>query len=439
MPVTVATSGYGTPMEVATNGYGIAITQVASGGLPVVGVTFGPSIVLSNYTVFENSAVNTVVGTLSMSGTTGTPTYTLTGTAGGRFKIVGNSLQVAAATIDYETAATHGITVSVSGVAPAVSATNFTIVVLDVTAAAPVAPVLLLTSGPTDNTPDFTLTGDLALGDTVRLQYGTASDFTGASAVTNTVDAGEDAANTLSLVTGALADGTWYFRARTERPDALTSDWSNTESVTLAAPSTPAWVLTGFDIDMDFVNNRYWNGTAVVALSTLLTTSTSHSLSANGLSVTLAENYAFTGAALTVLNAIAAAAGTGYGEFNTATGSGGYLVDFARTGDGNRPLFYINSPGPPPHISYFDGVNAPTGASFTLGANTKVALAWSGSTASASLNGGAALSNSWSGNWNISGPSLGEGSFNQLWPGYIRRIAFKTTRLSNAELVTITT
>jgi len=249
LPVTVATSGYGTPMEVATNGYGIAITQVASGGLPVVGVTFGPSIGLSNYTVYENAAVNTVVGTLSVVGVTGTPTYTLTDSAGAKFNISGSSLRTNAI-LDYETAASYNVTVSVSGVAPAVTATNFTIVVLDVTAAAPVAPVLLLTSDASDNTPDFTLSGDLALGDTVRLQYATASDFTGASAVTNTVDAGEDATNTLSLVTGALADGTWYFRARVERPDAVISDWSNTESVTLAVPTYvgPNDIVTGWAV-----------------------------------------------------------------------------------------------------------------------------------------------------------------------------------------------
>jgi hypothetical protein len=53
----------------------------------------------------------------------------------------------------------------------------------------------------------------------------------------------------------------------------------------------PAWVLSGFDIDLDFVNNRYWNGTAEVALSTLLTTDTSYHLDANGLTPDASTNH----------------------------------------------------------------------------------------------------------------------------------------------------
>lgn len=101
--------------------------------------------------------------------------------------------------------------------------------------AAPAAPTLTLISGATDNTPDFTLTGDLVVGDTVRFQYSTSVVFSGASEITNTIDAGEDAANELDFSTGALADGTWYFRARTERPGHITSDWSNTQTINLRA------------------------------------------------------------------------------------------------------------------------------------------------------------------------------------------------------------
>src|SRR6187455_3376080 len=218
LPVVVAATG-GLPMTIATNGFGIRVTQSTNGfGLPVTGITFGPSIVLTGNTVMENSAVNTVIGALSMSGTTGTPAYTLTDSAGGRFKLVGNSLQVAAATIDFETATSHNVTVSVTGVTPVVSATTFTIVVLDFSLAAPAAPTLTLTSVPTDTTPDFTLTGDLVVGDTVRFQYSTSSGFAGASELTNTIDAAEDTANTINFTTGTLAINTWYFRARIERP-----------------------------------------------------------------------------------------------------------------------------------------------------------------------------------------------------------------------------
>ena len=237
LPVVVAATG-GLPMTIATNGFGIRVTQSTSGfGLPVTGITFGPSIVLTGNTVLENSAVNTVIGALSMSGTTGTPAYTLTDSAGGRFKLVGSSLQVAAATLDYETATSHNITVSVTGVTPVVSAATFTIVVLNVTLSAPAAPSLVLTSGPTDTTPDFTLSGDLVVGDTVRFQYSAAPDFTSPTALTNTIDAAEDTANSINFTTGALAPGTWYFRARIERPEATNSDWSNTVTDTITAPS----------------------------------------------------------------------------------------------------------------------------------------------------------------------------------------------------------
>lgn len=101
--------------------------------------------------------------------------------------------------------------------------------------AAPAAPTLTLVSGATDNTPGFTVDGDLVEGDTVRFQYSTSAVFSGASETTNTIDAGEDAANSLAFSTGALADGTWYFRARIERPGHINSDWSNTETETIDA------------------------------------------------------------------------------------------------------------------------------------------------------------------------------------------------------------
>src|SRR5262245_5047675 len=97
------------------------------------------------------------------------------------------------------------------------------------------APTLILTSCASDNTPDFTLLGDLAQNDTVRFSFSTASDFTGATETTNTIGAAEDAADQLSFSTGALANGTRYFRARTERPPRGVTAWSNTQSITIAS------------------------------------------------------------------------------------------------------------------------------------------------------------------------------------------------------------
>jgi hypothetical protein len=101
------------------------------------------------------------------------------------------------------------------------------------------APTLTITSDGSDNTPDFLLTGDLAVSDTVRFSYSTDSGFSGASEITNAIDAAEDAANALSFATGTLANGTWYFRARIERPPRGVTAWSNTETITLVAPGGP--------------------------------------------------------------------------------------------------------------------------------------------------------------------------------------------------------
>jgi len=69
----------------------------------------------------ENSALGTVVGTFStVNKFTGTPVYTLTNNAGGRFAITGNDLTVAGA-LDFEAGASYGIAVTVSGVDPVVT------------------------------------------------------------------------------------------------------------------------------------------------------------------------------------------------------------------------------------------------------------------------------------------------------------------------------
>jgi len=116
------------------------ITPVAANGSFTVTVTdvleLDPVIQLTGTTVNEDAAVNTTVGTLSVTGTyTGTPVYALTDSAGGKFNISGTSLRVNA-TLDYETAATHSVTVAVSGITPAAANKVFTVVVLDITEAA---------------------------------------------------------------------------------------------------------------------------------------------------------------------------------------------------------------------------------------------------------------------------------------------------------------
>jgi hypothetical protein len=132
--------------------------------------------------------------------------------------------------------ATNGLGIAVTQVL------NFGMPVIYVTGGNPiVSPVLALTSPTTDNTPDFTLTGDLAVNDVTRFQYANNSSFTGATDITHTITAPEDAANAFSFSTGALANGTWYFRARVERPVVGNSAWSNTVTETIVVASGTTW------------------------------------------------------------------------------------------------------------------------------------------------------------------------------------------------------
>jgi len=102
-----------------------------------------------------------------------------------------------------------------------------------------------LISGFSENRPSFLLDGDILELDTIRFQYSTSAVFSGPSEVTDTIDSIKNATHSAKFSTGALADGTWYFRARIERPTRAPSDWSNIETETIATkglnapPSVP--------------------------------------------------------------------------------------------------------------------------------------------------------------------------------------------------------
>ena len=134
-----------------------------------------------------------------------------------------------------------------AGSVPATSAPTLAVV------GPPAAPTLTITSATTDNTPDFTLEGEIVVADLVRLEYANNSGFTGATALTNTIDAAEDTAQSLNFVTAALADGTWYFRSRIER-GTLISGWSNIVPQTIATIATPTLTITSptsdFSVDL---------------------------------------------------------------------------------------------------------------------------------------------------------------------------------------------
>jgi hypothetical protein len=95
----------------------------------------GPQIILTGQSVLENAAVGTLVGTLSVGGAhTGTPVFTLEDSAGGKFAldVVNSALLEVAGALNYETATSHGIVVSVAGTTPDAPNRDFTITIGDV-------------------------------------------------------------------------------------------------------------------------------------------------------------------------------------------------------------------------------------------------------------------------------------------------------------------
>lgn len=111
-------------------GFGLAFTNVTGfrAGVPV------PAIVLSGRTVAENTDAATEIGTLSVVNATGTPTFTLDDDAGGlaALNADGVTIERGATALDYESAASFQITVSVADVTPAIDPRTFTIIVTDV-------------------------------------------------------------------------------------------------------------------------------------------------------------------------------------------------------------------------------------------------------------------------------------------------------------------
>jgi hypothetical protein len=80
----------------------------------------GPVIVLSNRSIAEDAGVGDTVGTLSVTGGSGTYTFTLTGDAGGKFALDGDDVEVADA-LDYDVATFHTIEVEAdNGVDPVI-------------------------------------------------------------------------------------------------------------------------------------------------------------------------------------------------------------------------------------------------------------------------------------------------------------------------------
>lgn len=104
----------------------------------------------------------------------------------------------------------------------------------------PTAPVLAITSGSSDDTPEFTIDVDdtVAAGDSVRLQIqvsgGSWSSLV--SDTTHVITSPEDSANEIALSLSSLPNGDYDARANVTHGG--TSPWSNTVTFTISASTT---------------------------------------------------------------------------------------------------------------------------------------------------------------------------------------------------------
>ena len=202
----------------AGNTYAEAMTVTVSD----VNDNAATDIALSSETIAEDAAGGTVVGTLSATDvdTGNVFTYTLTGGATDSFEIVGDELRLkSGASLDYETATSHGVTVQVDDGAGNTYAEAMTVTVSDVNdnAATDIAitadtiaedaaggttvGTLSATDVDTGNVFTYTLTGGATdsfeiVGDELRLKSGASLDYETATSHGVTVQVDDGAGNT---------------------------------------------------------------------------------------------------------------------------------------------------------------------------------------------------------------------------------------------------
>lgn len=109
-------------------------SDTPDGSLKVIGLP--ATVILSETTVDEDAAIGTTVGTLSVIEGSGTYTFSITDDPDGKFSIVGTALKTTA-TLDYETAWSHSVTVSADNGVDDPTVRTFTIFVTDVDDTAP--------------------------------------------------------------------------------------------------------------------------------------------------------------------------------------------------------------------------------------------------------------------------------------------------------------
>lgn len=108
-------------------------------------------------------------------------------------------------------------------------------------------PVLTWDGVQADPSPGLSVTLDpiAASGDQIVVDFATDTGFTtNLAEYTDTLDAGEIAGGQVNLVMTDLTDGTWYARLKhTRASPAMTSDWSNTVTITVASSIAALYYL----------------------------------------------------------------------------------------------------------------------------------------------------------------------------------------------------
>lgn len=159
------------------------------------GGTLLSAILLSASTLAENSAEDTVIGNLSVTGVTGTPSYTLVDSASNKVKLASGVIKAGSSAANYETATSFTFTVSVSGVTPAIANTTFTVYVTDVNEFTPA-----ITSDGGGATASVSVAENTTAVTTV-----TATDADGTAVITYSISGGADAAKfTIGSSSGVL-------------------------------------------------------------------------------------------------------------------------------------------------------------------------------------------------------------------------------------------
>jgi hypothetical protein len=214
------------------------------------------TIQLDATSISESAAIGAAVGVFSVTGATGTPVYSLVNDAGGKFALDGATLEVAAP-LDYESATSHGITVSVTGITPPTDNAVFTIDVIDV------GPVVS-SYYPTDNATDFPYNDDLVATFAVPISLNAGTIYLKQSADNVLVDSWDVEDDTgagpgnvevvsstqLTLhLSAALTDSVGYYVTW----DAGVVKDASTDEAVLALSSSTAWNFTatvpsGYDI-----------------------------------------------------------------------------------------------------------------------------------------------------------------------------------------------